>query len=242
MVAFKALIGGVIGAAIGCAFYNYINPHATPSIPWAAIVPGILAGLGVLILCGTERSKVTGLIALVATLGTLLVWPMVVAKLDDTVDASKLAKPYKATAKSTTDEPPQTPDTDAKDTDAKDTDAADPKTSEEDADKTGADADKEAATGDSEVADETTGDAKDSADINVTDKTDGDSKKDLNSSSKKLPDASSVKKAVPRAKTRVTPAMRNEGIAFFISGLLAYLIGTGSGDRKQEVNTQLRNV
>jgi len=46
-------------------------------------------------------------------------------------------------------------------------------------------------------------------------------------------------KPLPRGK--VTPALRNEGIAFGIAGLLAYLIGTGNGGRKQEVRAESRN-
>jgi len=80
---------------------------------------------------------------------------------------------------------------------------------------------------------------KGSTENKVNDKSDYESNQDATSANPQSPKTSTVKKIVPQAP--VTPAMRNEGIAFGFSGLLAYLIGTGSGNRKQEVKTQSRN-
>lgn len=73
----KAMFAGAIGAAIGAAIWLGGETMASRSLPWLALLVGLLAGLGVRCCCPKEhRSFVTGAIAAIMTLLGVVVGPL----------------------------------------------------------------------------------------------------------------------------------------------------------------------
>ncbi len=65
MQVFKAIIGAFIGGGIG-AFLSTLSPGLLGETNWLILLAGLGAGLGARVVCGADRTFVTGLIAAVA--------------------------------------------------------------------------------------------------------------------------------------------------------------------------------
>ena len=63
----KALIGGLIGGGIGAYLgkLGSASEELSSSVGWLFLLAGVLAGLGVRLVCGADRSFLTGVIAAV---------------------------------------------------------------------------------------------------------------------------------------------------------------------------------
>ena len=68
----KALVGGLIGGAVGVVLSNGLQSAYKLADPWSLPLVGLGAGLGVLLLCGKDRNFATGAIAAVASIVALL--------------------------------------------------------------------------------------------------------------------------------------------------------------------------
>lgn len=68
----KSLLGGILGSAIGVAAYFAINQYLPGPKTWAVLIIGLLAGLGVRVFCGRNRSPLTGIVAATTALIALL--------------------------------------------------------------------------------------------------------------------------------------------------------------------------
>lgn len=74
MQVIKALIGGLVGGCLGAYVVNLIGPVRGAMGPWLILLAGLGAGLGARLLCGANRSFVTGIVsAIAAIVGVVLV-------------------------------------------------------------------------------------------------------------------------------------------------------------------------
>ena len=64
----KALVGGVIGGCLGAYIVNLIGPVRGAAGPWLILLAGLGAGLGTRLICGANRSFMTGVAAAIAAI------------------------------------------------------------------------------------------------------------------------------------------------------------------------------
>lgn len=68
----QSLFGGILGSALGLGAYYAINQTMQRPVPWTVLIIGLLAGLGVRLICGRNRSGLTGIVAATTALTALL--------------------------------------------------------------------------------------------------------------------------------------------------------------------------
>lgn len=68
MAIIKALVGGLIGGGIGAYASSMVHEAMRTSSPWGLLLAGLFAGLGVRLVCGKDRSFLTGVISSVAAI------------------------------------------------------------------------------------------------------------------------------------------------------------------------------
>lgn len=220
----KALIGGIIGGAIGSAVYFVLKPGDQFFIPWLSILAGLLSGIGVRLLCGSQRNVLTGIVAAVTTLVALLGWQYVADVRLAMTDPTIVSQPARIDH-------------------SKSNSAVAPAGAGDEKDAAGETSENDVETAETKNSSVTPGDdakndveGTDATEAN-TDENKADGEPDKSPAvitEQKTPAAIPEPKQQPMYQTKVEAKLRNEGIAFGIATLLAYVLGTGTGRRKQE--------
>jgi hypothetical protein len=202
----KAIFGGIVGGAIGTAVYYYLNPATPAALPWVAILTGLLTGVGVRIFCGSGRSFLTGVVALAMTVLMLLGWPVARDMQSLMSNSSDLGKPLNVVKSSASVDPGSDKKSDgAEDGSSEDSDAA----------STSEDEPSEGESDESKLEG-----SPNSSDMEA-----------VESEAPSIANGPAATAPVKPSFFNFDPKQTNEGIAFGLAGLLAFVLGTGKGSR-----------
>lgn len=210
----QSLIGGLLGSAIGTGLYYALVTNLKRPMPWAVVIIGILAGLGVRVLCGKNRNLITGLMATATALVALLGYNFATIS---AAAADLSAPPVNSEAE---EYPPWVDEVEISDEDEIDS---------EDDEDANADSDEDAAgdDGEGDSDNDPAGETSDDGDAQDEDPDDADNEAaEARAAADPEPtlDGQTLGPVLPTA-----PSSQTDAIALALTGLLAYVIGRGNG-------------